>query len=331
MHLDDLTAVRRVSRKRALKAVFFGTPALATHALRACIDNGIDIPLVCSRPPRAAGRGKAMQASAVQQLATDLGIPTITPDRLDQGAADTIREVQPDVAVVVAYGRLIPDAILNIPPRGAVNLHPSLLPKHRGPSPVQTAILNGDKRTGATIMLLDSGMDTGPILQQSAPVAINDEVRADELSELLFRVGGEMMPDAIRTWCGNELTPTPQDEAQASMTRLLSKSDGMIDWNAHAHQILAASRAYYPWPGTFTTWSGLNLKLDRFARGALPVPTEQAEPGTVWSSDSMTPHITAGDQLAVTPTVLQLAGRKATSAANFVRGRPDFIGAKLGI
>ena len=318
------------TQTRTLKAVFFGTPELANHTLRDCLDDGIEIPLVCARPPRAAGRGKAKQASAVQQLATDLGIPTITPHQLNLDAANAIRDAQPDVAVVVAYGKLIPDSILDIPRHGAVNLHPSLLPKYRGPSPVQTAILNGDDHTGATIMLLDSGMDTGPILRQSAPVAINDTVRADELSELLFRIGGELMPNAVRNWCHGESNPIPQDDSVATTTNLLSKSDGEIDWNANARQILVASRAYYPWPGTYTTWNGLNLKLNHFARDTIPVPPEHIAPGSVWSSDSMTPHITAGDQLAVTPTELQLAGRKATTAADFVRGRPDFIGTKLG-
>ena len=318
------------TQTHALKAVFFGTPALANHTLRSCLDGGIKIPLVCTRPPRAAGRGKATLDSPVQQLATELGIPTIAPHRLDNEAARAIREVQPDVAIVVAYGRLIPDPILNIPRLGAVNLHPSLLPKHRGPSPVQTAILNGDDHTGATIMLLDSGMDTGPILRQSAPVAIDDGLRANDLSELLFRIGGELMPDTVRRWCNDETDPVPQDESQATMTKLLSKSDGEVDWSADAGQILAASRAYYPWPGTFTTWNGVNLKLNRFAPHTLPAPAAHAEPGTVWSTDGMTLRVTAGDRLAVTPVELQLAGRKATSAADFLRGRPDSIVARLG-
>ena len=266
----------------------------------------------------------------MQQLATELGIPTIAPHRLDNDAAHAIREVQPDVAIVVAYGRLIPDSVLNIPRRGAVNLHPSLLPQHRGPSPVQTTILNGDNHTGATIMLLDSGMDTGPILRQSAPVAIDDGLRADDLSELLFRIGGELIPDTVRRWCNDETDPVPQDESHATMTKLLSKSDGKIDWSADAGRILAASRAYYPWPGTFTTWNGVNLKLNRFARDTLPAPAEHAEPGSVWSTDGMTLHVTAGDRLAVTPIELQLAGRNSTSAADFLRGRPDFIVARLG-
>lgn len=314
----------------ALKAVFFGTPALANHTLRACLYAGIEIPLVCTRPPSAAGRGKTKHPSAVQRLATDLGIPTITPNRLDDDAANAIREVQPDVAIVVAYGRMIPDSILNIPSRGTVNLHPSLLPRHRGPSPVQTAILNRDGHTGATIMLLDSGMDTGPILRQSPPTPIDDDIRADALSELLFRIGGELMPDAVRDWCNDDVAAVAQDESHATVTKLLSKSDGMIDWYADANQILAASRAYYPWPGTFTSWDGQNLKLHRFAPDLPPVPDEHSKPGAVWVSNGKTLHITAGYGLAVTPIDLQLAGRKTTLAAEFARGRPDFIGAILG-
>ena len=195
---------------------------------------------------------------------------------------------------------------------------------------MQTTILNGDDHTGVTIMLLDSGMDTGPILQQSMPIEVGKAVRADELSELLFQIGGEIMPIVVQEWCAGELTPIPQDESRATVTKLLSKSDGMIDWNANARQILIANRAYYPWPGTYTTWNGLNLKLHSFARDTMPVPAEHSVPGTVWSQDGATLRITAGDGVAVTPIELQLAGRNSTQAADFARGRPDFIGAILG-
>ena len=320
--------------QHSLKAVFFGTPALAIPALRACNSDaagaGIEVSLVCTRPPSRAGRGRAVRPSAIAELAAELGIQTITPHQLDSEAAAAMADVRPDVAIVVAYGRLIPDDILQIPTHGAVNLHPSLLPKHRGTSPVQTAILSGDEFTGASIILLDSGMDSGPVLWQSTPVPILRDQSAVELSDHLFDIGGDNIPRIASQWCAGDIEPMPQDDSEATFTKLLKKQDGELDWSAPAEQILRANRAYQPWPGTYTKWNGANLNVRSFAVDTLPAPSEQAEPGTVWTTASSDVHVTAGDGQSVTIEVLQLEGRGAMSANEFVRGRPDFIGARLG-
>lgn len=318
----------------SLKAVFFGTPALAVPTLRACHGGGsgsdIEVVQVCTRPPRRAGRGKVLRPSAVAECASELGIPTIAPGRLDADAAAAIREVRPDVAIAVAYGRLIPDAILGIPEHGVLNLHPSLLPRHRGTSPVQTAILNGDEFTGASIMLLDSGMDSGPVLWRSPRVAISRDIGAVELSEHLFNVGGVKMPSVVRDWCAGDLVPVPQDESQATFTEMLSKQDGDLDWSEPADLILRANRAYQPWPGTYTTWNGVNLKMLWFASASVAAPAGYGVPGTVWSSDGGTVHVTTGDGRSVTIEMLQLEGRRAMEVGEFIIGRPDFIGSMLG-
>ena len=313
-----------------LKAVFFATPALALHTLERCIAAGIDIPIIVTRPPRRAGRGKRVQASPVADFAAENSIPTFAPAKLDADAESAIREAQPDVAIAVAYGRLIPDSILDIPTHGTVNLHPSLLPRHRGPSPVQSAILQGDVHTGVTIMLLDSGMDTGPILQQSEPIPIADDTRTDNLSETLFQLGGDMLPEVVKQWCAGKITATAQNESHATVSKLIAKSDGTIDWNEDAHTVLTKNRAYQPWPGTATTWDGINLKIIEFELALEPTTDANRAPGTVWLDDTSKLRITAGDELAVSPTQIQLAGRSAVSAQDFLRGRPDIIGARLG-
>lgn len=315
----------------SLKAVFFGTPALAVPTLRACHSGSdLDVVLACTRPPRRAGRGKVLHPSAVSECASELGIPIIAPERLDADAAAVIRGVRPDVAIAVAYGRLIPDDILVLPEHGVLNLHPSLLPRHRGTSPVQTAILKGDEFTGASIMLLDSGMDSGPVLWQSERVTITGDVGAVELSEHLFNVGGAKMPSVVRDWCAGDLVSAPQDESQATFTEMLRKQDGELDWSVTADRILRMNRAYEPWPGTYTTWNGVNLKLLWLAAASVAVPAEHAVPGTVWSSDGGTVHVTTGDGRAVTIEKLQLEGRRVMEIGEFVIGRPDFIGSMLG-
>ena len=195
---------------------------------------------------------------------------------------------------------------------------------------MQSAILQGDVHTGVTIMLLDSGMDTGPILQQSEPIPIADDTRADNLSETLFQLGGDMLPDVVKQWCAGKITATAQDESHATVSKLIAKSDGTIDWNEDAHTVLTKNRAYQPWPGTATTWDGINLKLVEFELSQEPTPDAHRAPGTVWLDDASKLHITAGDGLAVSPTQLQQAGRSVVSAQDFLRGRPDIIGTRLG-
>ena len=314
--------------------MFFGTPALAIPTLHQCHNSesgsGIEVALVCTRPPRRAGRGKVLRPSPVAESATELGIPTITPERLDADAAHAIRDARPDVAIAVAYGRLIPEDILGTPEHGVLNLHPSLLPRHRGMSPVQTAILNGDEFTGTSIMLLDSGMDSGPVLWQSERVPITRDVGAAELSEHLFALGARQMPRAVREWCAGELEPMLQDDSQATFTARLTKQDGALDWAEPADRILRANRAYQPWPGTYTSWNGTSLKLHSVAADTVMAPAEHSAAGTVWSGYDGAVHVTAGDGRAVTIESLQLPGRRVMDVGEFVAGRLDFIGSTLG-
>ena len=310
-----------------MKAVFFGTPNYATPSIRALLDAEIDVPLICTRPPRRAGRGRLNSPTPVAIFADEVGIPVITPNRLDADAIATISHVEADAFVVVAYGRFIPPELLAQPRLGVVNLHPSLLPKHRGPSPVATAILDGDQHTGVTVMLLDEGMDTGPIVMQSDPIEISESVHCDELTVRLFDVGSRLLPEALQGLVSRELEPVPQDDELASVTRLIKKEDGEVDWGMSAERIVRMNRAYHPWPGTSTVWLGEPFKIvDVGVGGAIG----GAVPGTVLRGDDGEILVAAGDGNSLKLVTVQAAGRRAMSVVDFALGRPDFIGSRLG-
>ena len=313
-----------------MRTVFFGTPNSAIASIRALLDANFEVPLICTRPARRAGRGRITMSSPVAKFAEEIGIPTITPNRLDAAAMAAVRTANADVVVVVAYGRLIPSEILSATRLGAVNIHPSLLPRHRGPSPVITAMLEGDAFTGVSLMLLDEGMDTGPVLSQSAPVEITSESRVDSLTDHLFEVGAEMLPNVLDDLASGELLPQPQDEAGATVTRLIRKDDGVVDWDAAAERIVRMNRAFHPWPGTSTLWDGELLKLidvELMIRETVPVGID---PGVVFRCDGQSVCVGAGDGAAVRLVEVQAAGKRAMSIDEFVVGRPNLIGARLG-
>ncbi len=310
-----------------MKAVFFGTPNYATPSIRALLDADIDVPLICTRPARQSGRGRMKTPTPVAIFAEELSIPVITPDRLDADAVSAISCAEADAYVVVAYGRFIPPELLAQPRLGVVNLHPSLLPKHRGPSPVMTAILEGDQQTGVTVMLLDEGMDTGPIVTQSAPIAISDSVRCDELTERLFDIGSQLLPVALWGLESGALKPVAQDDDLASVTKLINKEDGEIDWHVSAETIARMNRAFQPWPGTNTLLSGQPFKIVDAEIGG---PIGDVLPGTVLRGDDGAISVAAGAGTSLRLDTVQAAGRRAMSVEDFALGRPDFIGCRLG-
>ena len=310
-----------------MKAVFFGTPNYATTSIRALLDGDIDVTMACTRPPRRAGRGRLKAPTPVAIFAEELGIPVITPDRLDAEAVSEISRSEADVYVVVAYGRFIPPELLTQPRLGVLNLHPSLLPKHRGPSPVATAILEGDDVTGVTVMLLDEGMDTGPIVLQSSPIEISGSVRCDELTVRLFDVGSRLLPEALSGLASGALEPVAQNNGLSSVTRLIKKEDGEVDWAVSAERIVRMNRAYHPWPGTSTVWSGEPFKIvDAEVGGSV----DRVLPGTVFRGGDGGILVAAGGGSSLRLLAVQAAGRRAMSVEDFALGRPDFIGSRLG-
>ena len=314
----------------AMRAIFFGTPNAAIASFRALLGAGIDVPMVCTRPARRAGRGRVLAPTPVEIFGNDLGIPVITPRALDAEAVATIRGIDADVYVVVAYGRFIPGELLSVPRLGVVNVHPSLLPKHRGPSPVATAILENDESTGVSIMLLDEGMDTGPILARSEPVSISSDVRCDALTEQLFDLGAGVLPEVLKDYGAGKLKPHLQNESDATVTRLLTKGDGNIDWKAHADRIVRMNRAFHPWPGTSTLWRGDALKVVDVENGDGLTSRPDLDPSTVFRADDGSVCVSVGFGSSLRLVTVQAAGRRAISADEFANGRPEFVGSRLG-
>lgn len=304
-----------------------GTPDFAVPSLEALAeDSSYDIVSVVTQPDRPAGRGRRPRPSDVKRAATALDLPVWTPETMKEAeAAAHLRRLAPDVGVVVAYGEILPPEVLNIPPKGFLNVHASLLPRHRGASPIQAAILVGDTVTGVTIMLMDEGMDTGPILaQREIPIA-SDET-GGTLFEKLSTAGAALLVETLPRWLKGDVTPRAQDHARATVTRLLKKEDGRVDWSMPAAHIERKVRAYSPWPGSFTTWDGTRLKV--IAVHLLERSAGDKEPGTVRRVDDTVAVATGDGWLALDE--IQLAGKTVVTIDEFLNGYPDFVGSVLG-
>jgi methionyl-tRNA formyltransferase len=309
-----------------MRIIFFGSPTEAAESLASLIAAGHDIVSVYSQPDRRAGRGRTKTPTPVSSYANEHGLSVFTPKSLRNNEEELSRltEAKADVFVVVAYGRILPPDILAIPPMGVVNIHPSLLPSFRGPSPVVTAVLEGRSHTGVTVMLLDEGMDTGPILAQSPPKQLTGTEKGAELQVLLFKEGAGMLPAVLKGLEDGSITPVVQDDSKATVTRMLERSDGEIDWGASAVEIDRMVRAYDPWPGTFTGWAGKGLKVLDVKVG----DTTGLAVGEVTAVEGRIVVGTGSGSLDITR--LQLEGRQAVAAADFLRGQPEIIGATLG-
>ena len=313
-----------------LRALFMGTPQFAAPALDALHDNpAVAVVAVCTPPDRRRGRGQTLEPTPVKQRALELGLPVMQPPTLrNPDAVAELASYRPDIIVVAAYGQLLLPEILNLPPLGCLNLHPSLLPRQRGPSPVAGAILAGDAVTGVSIMRLDEGMDTGPVIaRQERPIRPDDD--AATLTAALFRDGAALLNAIIPQWAAGAIPAIPQDAAQATYTAKIARADGQADWTLPAIQLARMQRAYTPWPGLHTRWNGKELKLlavDAIPGGGVP-------PGIVTAHNdggiAIPIAIGTGDGLLAAHR-LQLEGRRPADAADLLRGYPGLAGAVLG-
>ena len=314
-----------MTEQSSLRVVFMGTPVFAVPALDALLDAECDIMGVYTQPDRRSGRGRRLTAPPVKLAAVERGITVFQPASLrrDEEARRHISSLAPDLIVVVAYGLFLPAETLNVPPLGALNIHPSLLPRHRGPSPVASAILQGDTTTGVTLMQLDEGMDSGPIIAQRSTGIRADET-AEDLTTRLFEMGANLLAETIPGWRSGDVKSMPQDEAEATITKLLKREDGSIDWTHPAEYIARQVRAFYPWPSSFTHWNDRQLKV-HWAR-TLDIDTT-AVPGEVVEVPQGI-AVAAGEGALLLRRV-QLEGRQATDIADFARGYRDFVGSIL--
>lgn len=308
------------------RLLFMGTPDFAVPVLKALIGR-YEIVGVVTQPDRQAGRGRKVEASPVKVVALGHGLPVLQPSSLRRpGAVAELKALAPEVMVVAAFGQILPPEVLAIPPKGCLNVHASLLPKYRGAAPIAAAILAGEEETGVTIMLMDEGMDTGPILAQ-ATCAISPQDTRGLLSARLAELGADLLMDTLPRWLAGEIVPRPQDHSQATYCRIISKEDGRIDWSQSAVEIWRRSRAYYPWPSTYTYWRGKLLKVLRAE--ALPHWSGEGEPGQVMALDEGL-AVSTGEGVLLLKEV-QLAGKGALTAEDFARGQRDFVGSVLGL
>lgn len=317
-----------------MRVVFMGTPSYAVPVLEMLqLSADLDVVAVVTPPDRPRGRGRSMEATPVKVAAQKAAIPVFQPASLRPShVQEELASLNADVAVVAAYGKLLPANVIDLPRHGCLNIHPSLLPRYRGPSPVVTALLEGLENTGVTLMLLDEGMDTGPILVQEEYRLRGDET-AGSLTEELFRVGGRLLVENLGPWAEGQVEATKQDESQATFTRKVERTDGRADWNLAAAELERRQRAFTPWPGLFTQWQGKIVRLLDVT--ALRPPFDDVgyvleEPGLVQHmglEDTPLGVGTASGILGI--KALQLEGRRAATAEEFMRGYPHFPGSYL--
>jgi methionyl-tRNA formyltransferase len=315
-----------------MRIVFMGTPEFAVPVLLALLEAGHQVPAVVTQPDRAAGRGRRSQASPVKTWALARGLTVLQPPSFRQPeAVAELAATTPQALVVAAYGKLLPAAVLKVPPLGVLNVHPSLLPRHRGPSPVAAAILQGDEVTGVTVMLLDQGMDTGPILAQQTLGPIGPEETTGSLTPRLFHLGAQLLVLALGQWERGEVSPAPQDPDLATASSRITKEDGLLDFQQPAQQLWRQVRAYQPWPGAYTRWQGRLLKLLETALVPETAPASAVAPGRVvlLPPGAQTPYAVGTGQGLLGLQRLQLEGGRPMAADELQRGHPAFAEARL--
>jgi len=330
------------------RIVFMGSPDFALPVLRRLLQSEHKVVAVYTQPDRPAGRGRALQAPPAKTLALAHGVPVFQPARVS--APDSVQELAklaPDLIVIAAYGQILKQPVLDVPRRGVLNVHPSLLPRHRGAAPVAAAILAGDKEAGVTIMQTELALDAGPILAQRR-VAISPHDTTGILTERLAEEGADLLMEVLPAWLDGRLVPTPQDASKATYAPILRKEDGRVDWGLPAEDIWRRVRAFTPWPGAFTHLDGQPLRLldtwplavgDEGQPAVLPArqagTVGPCPPGADVSGQAGLPVRQAGFAVVTGRGLLaimrlQLAGRRALPATDFLRGQRGLMGKRLG-
>ena len=307
-----------------MRIVFAGTPEFAVPPLRALLDSPHEICGVYTQPDRPAGRGRKLTPSPVKVLALEAGLPVFQPETLkDEAAQRHLRNLKPDLMVVVAYGLLLPRAVIDIPPLGCINIHASLLPRWRGAAPIQRSILAGDSETGVTIMFIEPRLDAGPmLLKKSCPIGPDDT--AGDLHDRLSRIGAEALLETLPSIAAGTAQPEIQDESLVTHAAKINKDDAQLDWNRPAAELQCQVRAFNPWPVAETVYRDQILRVWR----ATVVPASRSEPpGTLLIDGENLDVVTGHDCLRLLE--IQLPGGKRISARDFINGHPE-TGLMLG-
>ena len=316
-----------------LNLVFCGTPSFAVPTLEKLVGAGHSVPLVVTQPDRPRGRGMEVAVSPVKDAAIHLGIAVVQPTAIKNNAEfrDQLAAIRPDAIIVVGYGRIIPQWMINLPRLGNLNLHASLLPKYRGAAPIQWAIANGDCVTGVTTMRIDAGLDTGDILMQRE-IPIGPEDTAQTLGPKLASIGADLMIETLRVLDSGQVRPTPQEHSQATLAPILKKEDGRMDFARSAKDLFNRLRGFQPWPGAFTIFKGKTLQV----HGAQPVqragaltPGELAVEGTrLFVGCGKNKGKDADSALELIE--IQLEGKRRMTAQEFINGYRPKSGDHLG-
>lgn len=309
------------------KIVFMGTPDFAVPSLVSLIENKYTIVSVLTQADKPVGRKQEIQESPIKKVAIEHGIPVLQPETVKNNPelVEKLKALEPDLIIVVAYGFILPSEILQIPKHGVINVHASLLPRWRGASPINHAILTGDKKTGVTIMQIDEKVDHGSIISQ-LEVDIEDKETAESLHDKLKIAGAHALINALPDYLDGSITPQTQDESLVTLAPKLSKENGKIDWTKSAQEIESMIRAFFPWPCTWTTWDNKIIKiLD--ADVSKPETTTQT-PGQVFLTSNNQLAVQCGKNTLII-NKLQLEGKSPQSAMDFLNGHREFLGSVL--
>lgn len=317
------------SKEIKLRTVFMGTSDLSETILGKLIENKYNIVGVFTKPDTKVGRKQELVAPLVKQLAEKNNIPVFQPLKFNADATEQLKELKPDLVIVAAYGKIIPKSALEIPGFGCINVHVSLLPKYRGPSPIQNALLNGEQETGVTIMLMDQGVDTGDILAQEK-VAIGQDDTTEDLMKKLSEIGADLLLKTIPLWIERKIEATPQNHSKASLCQLIERGDGRIFWTESAQDIYNKYRALTPWPGIFTYWKNsseiIRLKLITIELQKIN-PLEKHQTGEVFELGSDIGIQTEAGVIILKE--IQREGKKTATIKEFINGYPNFVGSVL--
>ena len=305
-----------------MKFVFFGTRELGARVLNILLENGYSPTLIITAKDKPAGRKQKLLSSPVKIVALKHNLPLAQPEN----PADLLSSLELKEAeffVLAAYGNILSKELVHLPPKGVLNVHPSLLPKYRGPSPERYTLLAGDKKTGVSVMLMDEKIDHGPILAKEE-FTIPADINHEELHSKLGEIGGELLVKTIPAWLEGKITPKDQDHSKATFTKKITKEQGKIDWSKEAIYIERQIHAFYPWPGTYTSWQGKTLKI---LKGSVDETLSNQTPGSIISSHNGFAVVCAKGVLIVEQ--LQMEGKNPVSAKDFLLGHRDFIGTSL--
>jgi methionyl-tRNA formyltransferase len=309
-----------------MNILFMGSPEIAVPSLKAILDAGHKVVGVVSQPDKPVGRGLEMTPPAVALFTSERGLPLFQPEKIRKNLEllETLRGLKSDVIAIVAYGKILPKEILNLPPHGCINVHFSLLPKYRGAAPLQWALINGDEETGVTTFRLNEGVDSGPILLQKK-VMIHDEDNAEILGKRLAVIGAELLVETLEGLTDGSLEAIPQNNRLATHAPMLKKEDGHIDWNRKSKAVWGQIRGMTPWPGAYTSWKGKRLKIHA---AELVDHSKKGMPGEVVeiAEDGLTVSCGQGSLLV---KELQLEGGKRLAADVFLKGHPLTTGESL--